>query len=81
MKSIFVLAAVLAAIALPANAAPRSHSRAQQPQAQIACTVAGCLRVPRGCRPAPGRTFNGDPSGFDVMVCGGGGYSMYGQPY
>jgi hypothetical protein len=79
----FVLSAVLAAIALPADAASRKASRAQQPQGQIACTTAGCLRVPPGCRPAPGRTFNGDPSGFDVMVCGGGrgGYSMYGTPY
>jgi hypothetical protein len=86
MKPIFVLAfaAVLAAIALPADAASRKQSRAQQPQGQIACTTAGCLRVPPGCRPAPGRTWNGDPSGFDVMVCGGGrrgGYSMYGTPY
>jgi hypothetical protein len=80
MKSIFVLAAVMAAIALPANAAPRNHSRAQ-PGGQIACTEVGCLPVPQGCRPAPGRTFNGDPSGFDVMVCGGGRYSVYGQRY
>ena len=86
-KPIFVLAvaAVLAAGALPADAASRKASRAQQQGGQIACTTAGCLRTPPGCHPAPGRTWNGDPSGFDVMVCGGGrgrgGYSMYGTPY
>jgi hypothetical protein len=81
MKQIFLLAAVLATIALPASAAPRKHSRAPGPQAQIACTAVGCLPVPQGCHPAPGRTFDGSPSGFDVMVCGGGRYSMYGQRY
>src|SRR5262249_4515600 len=42
MKSVLVLAAVSAVIALPADAASRNHLRAQQQQGQIACTAAGC---------------------------------------
>jgi hypothetical protein len=83
---VLMLVAALALLAVPAEAAskkkyrgyPAAHGRAGP---QIACTAVGCLRVPRGCYPAPGRTFDGDPSGFDVMVCGRGSYSMYGVPY
>ena len=80
MKTILAVAAVVAIVTLPAEAAPRKKTRAPAAQAQIACTSAGCLRVPPNCRPAPGRTFDGSPSGFDVMVCDRGSYSMYGAP-
>jgi hypothetical protein len=40
-----------------------------QPRSQIACTVVGCIPVPVGCVPRPGRTWSGLPSGFDVIVC------------
>jgi hypothetical protein len=40
-----------------------------QPQQQIACTVIGCVPVPRGCWQTPGRTWQGDPTGGDVIVC------------
>lgn len=39
-------------------------------QRQIACTVAGCQAVPRGCHPEMGYTPDGTPTGFDVAVCG-----------
>jgi hypothetical protein len=81
---VLVLVAALALIALPAEAASkkqRYHKGHAAYGAQIACTEVGCLPVPHGCHPAPGRTFDGDPSGFDVMVCGRGSYSMYGRPY
>ena len=41
----------------------------RQPQQQIACTVIGCVPVPRGCWQTPGRTWQGDPTGGDVIVC------------
>jgi len=77
-----------ALIAVPAAAeAASKHKRAvhhrsqashslQQPQ--IACTDVGCLPVPRGCYPTGGKTFDGSPSGFDVMACPGRG-TMYGH--
>jgi hypothetical protein len=81
---IILFAAALALLAQPAEAARKKskphkgyHTHVTQPR--IACTPAGCIPVQRGCYPAPGRTFDGDPSGFDVMVCGGGSYTMYGH--
>jgi len=83
MKTI-VFVAALALVATSAEAATKKKSRypARPPGAasgQIACTQVGCLPVPRGCQPVPGRTWSGDPTGFDVMVCGGGAYEMYGR--
>jgi hypothetical protein len=81
----FVLVAVaLALIALPAEAASKKQTSRKghsgyAAQPQIACTPAGCIPVRRGCYPAPGKTLDGGPSGFDVMVCGGGSYTMYGH--
>jgi hypothetical protein len=77
MKAL-ALAFTLALVALPAHAANK-HKRAYQ--AQIACTQFGCMQVPRGCYRESGRTADGDPSGFDVITCGGGAYTMYGNRY
>jgi hypothetical protein len=41
----------------------------QAERAQIACPRAGCQPVPRGCLREPERTFNGEPTGFDRIVC------------
>ena len=46
-------------------------------QPQIACTVAGCNPVPRGCHPEMGYTPDGTPTGFDVAVCGNTTYYGY----
>jgi hypothetical protein len=84
-----ILAVVLCAlVALPAVAEAASkqkrkvHHGVRAPyavqQPQIACTDVGCLPVPRGCYPTGGKTFDGSPSGFDVMVCPGRG-TMYGH--
>jgi hypothetical protein len=55
---------------------PRSHPRIHRryaavraPQRQIACTQFGCHPVPPGCHPAPQRTFSGNTTGFDAVVC------------
>jgi hypothetical protein len=40
-------------------------------RAQVACTPSGCQPVPRGCLREPGRTFSGEPTGFDAIVCSG----------
>jgi hypothetical protein len=81
MKTIVpvVTAVVLALGLMPASAAPTHHKRhtkaATQPQ--IACTVVGCMPVPRGCHPEMGYTPDGTPTGFDVAVCPN--YTLYGN--
>ena len=85
MKAVAIALAVLM-VPVAAEAASKHHrhhplsaaargSYAAQPR--IACTQVGCLPVRRGCYPTGGRTFSGEPSGFDVMVCPGG--TMYGH--
>jgi len=79
------IGAVIAAVALvlvlalmPASAASK-HKRtkaATASQPQIACTVVGCVPVPRGCHPEMGYTPGGIPTGFDVAVCPN--YTLYG---
>ena len=79
MKTIMpVVAAVVLALALPANAATKQQKRqaATAAQPQIACTVVGCIPVPRGCHPEMGYTPGGTPTGFDVAVCPN--YTLYG---
>jgi hypothetical protein len=82
MKTIgpVVAAAVLALALIPASAEPVHHKRhakaAAAAQPQIACTVVGCIPVPRGCHPEMGYTPGGTPTGFDVAVCPN--YTLYG---
>ena len=76
-----VVTAVALALALvPASAAPKHQKRHTKPptaaQPQIACTVVGCMPVPRGCHPEMGYTPGGTPTGFDVAVCPN--YTLYG---
>jgi hypothetical protein len=74
-------ALVLATTLMSANAASTHHKRhtktAAVAQPQIACTVVGCMPVPRGCRPEMGYTPGGIPTGFDVAVCPN--YTLYGN--
>jgi hypothetical protein len=79
MKTIvLVVTAVVLALALvPASAAPKQKRHAAAAaQPQIACTVVGCIPVPRGCHPEMGYTPGGTPTGFDVAVCPN--YTLYG---
>ena len=73
MNKAIVLAAapMVVANAGAASAQPkhRPAKRAVQPQPQIACTVIGCVPVPRGCGQTPGKTWDGSPTGGDVIVC------------
>jgi hypothetical protein len=55
-------------IAADARSAGRKDS-ADRSQGQIACTVSGCVTMPRGCVRVPGRSPDGSPSGFDRIVC------------
>ena len=69
MRKLLVLAGALV-IALPAFATAKTKKPVKrQPQQQIACTVIGCVPVPRGCGQTPGRTWSGMPTGGDVIVC------------
>jgi hypothetical protein len=90
MKTIVLIAsagAALALIAAPAAAKSKHHRHyvarsapyAYASQPQIACTVAGCIPIPRNCYPEMGYTPDGTPTGFDVAVCGGGAYTLYGN--
>ncbi len=82
MKTFRLVASLFAALAfaaIAANAAPKHH-RAKAArgavQPQIACTVVGCIPVPRGCHPEIGYTPDGTPTGYDVTVCPN--YTLYG---
>ncbi|MFZ3241316.1 MAG: hypothetical protein WA196_13000 [Pseudolabrys sp.] len=84
MKTIVpVITAVVLALALmPASAASKHHKRhtkaataAQQPQ--IACTVVGCIPVPRGCHPEMATPRGEHQPVFDVAASPG--YTLYGN--
>lgn len=82
--ALIALAAALAVVAAPADAASKHRSKharsvdsAYAAQPPIACTVVGCHPVPRGCHPERGYTMDGTPTGFDVAVCGN--YTLYGN--
>jgi hypothetical protein len=49
---------------------PARAGEAYAYQPQIACSVVGCHPVPRGCHPEMGYSFDGEPTGLDVAVCG-----------
>jgi hypothetical protein len=82
MKTIVpVVSAVVLALALTSASAAPAHNKRQTKaaiaaQPQIACTVVGCIPVPRGCHPEMGYTPGGTPTGFDVAVCPN--YTLYG---
>ena len=46
----------------------QKHKRAAG-QSKIACTVVGCQTIPANCHPEPGMTWDGMPTGFDIIVC------------
>jgi hypothetical protein len=83
MKAIIpVVSALLLIPALVSASAEPSHHKRQKKtpaaaQPQIACTVVGCIPVPRGCHPEMGYTPGGTPTGFDVAVCPN--YTLYGN--
>ena len=48
----------------------REHRAARYHRgSQIACTVSGCHHIPPRCHPEMGYDINGDPTGFDIVVC------------
>ena len=50
-------------------ASKKSTSVRRQEAGQIACTVSGCQRIPPNCHPETGYTWDGIPTGFDIVVC------------
>jgi hypothetical protein len=65
-----IAVAIMLVMGLSSAAAKQKRKPApRQPPQQIACTVIGCVPVPRGCWQTPGRTWQGDPTGGDVIVC------------
>ena len=83
MKAIVpvVTAVVLALALVPASAAPKHQKRhtkaATAAQPQIACTVVGCIPVPRGCHPEMATPRGEHQPVFDVAACPG--YTLYGN--
>ena len=47
----------------------KSTSARRQELGQIACTVAGCQRIPPNCHPEAGYNWDGIPTGFDIVIC------------
>jgi hypothetical protein len=68
---VLLVALIFAMIITNAAAAGPAHRHRQkvQPEAHIACTVLGCIPVPPSCGQTYGRTRNGTPTGYDVIVC------------
>ena len=57
-----------------AQAEPNSASRKKRtvqpaPGVQIACTHVGCNPIPRGCRIEKEFSWDGTPTGYDLVVC------------
>ena len=48
--------------------ATQKHKRTAGPS-RIACTVTGCQTIPANCHPEPGMSWDGMPTGFDIIVC------------
>jgi len=65
----------LARTTIAADSLHRSHASrhhtvpAPQPPARIACTPLGCEPIPAACKPVPGLTWGGFPTGYDVIIC------------
>jgi hypothetical protein len=81
MKTIvpIVTIVVLTLALVPASAAPKHQRHTKTgaaPQQQIACTVVGCMPVPRGCHPEIGYTPWGTSTGFDIAAFPN--YTLYG---
>jgi hypothetical protein len=72
-KLVLAVAAIaFAAASIQADAATdlsAKKKRVVRGEHKIACTPAGCHPIPRGCYPTMGYTWDGVPSGFDVVVC------------
>ena len=79
MKILALITLALALIVAPLGTAQAQAQQQQQQQQQkhkraagqsrIACTVVGCQSIPANCRPEPGMTWDGMPTGFDIIVC------------
>ena len=54
---------------LSAKKKPARHRDIRE-SGQIACTVAGCQRIPSRCHPETEYDWDGVPTGFDMVVCG-----------
>jgi hypothetical protein len=68
-KFIAIAVASLLAASIVSASAKQKRKRVHASQPQIACTVGGCVPVPPGCGQVPGKTFDGEPTAFDVIVC------------
>jgi hypothetical protein len=72
-RAVTVLSGIVLALILlgDATGAPAKNrvSQSHRDAGQIACTVAGCQRIPPGCHPETGYNWDGIPTGFDIVVC------------
>lgn len=71
MVRLTTIVAVIVVFALTSDLAQAATKKStRQPAGQIACTVAGCQRIPPNCHPEMGYNWDGIPTGFDIVVCG-----------
>jgi hypothetical protein len=77
MKILTLIPLGVALIVAPLGMAQAQQQKQQQQQkhkratgqSKIACTVVGCQSIPANCRPEPGMTWDGMPTGFDIIIC------------
>jgi len=69
-SSVIALIALGAAAlaAAPALGKSKVHKRVRE-TGQIACTIEGCHRIPPNCHPEQSYSFDGIPTGYDIVVC------------
>lgn len=87
LLSAAVISAACVLVSFTASAAIKHHRHHQYDsqaaaagnaaRPRIACTITGCIPVPPGCHAEMGRTPNGTPTSFDVVVCGS--HTLYGN--
>lgn len=69
LAGIFALPAAARSATRPANPGQARAVPASPAPAPIVCTKLGCKPLPRGCHAETQFTWDGDPTGYQIIVC------------